>query len=188
MIKNNNILKTLSAIIVTSVSFSNAQTTQDIVDVVKVIPSSFDILDTTNLLKIDKLMSQNPAISVEKIASLVDPSSQDVAEIHRGITLWLLTRLELLENETNKDILKVRLEEIANRFYLLKKVTKANKLAKPGKFSILKTEHEKVTQLIEKIPIDSPPSRTADRVFQKLGLLDQEHVIYSIRMWMSSPK
>ena len=148
---------------------------------------SYDTITSKNINQWDKFMSNSPNISRTNIASLTE--TKDIELIHRGLTLWLLTRLELLAEETNKDIIKVRLEEVANRFYLLNKVAKMNNLTELGKSSILKKEQEKVKELITKHSgHNTLLAITADEVFQKQGLLEHEHVIYMLSNWMADTK
>ena len=187
MFKTPNILSLLSVFILSGTSVSSSQTIEKVTKTIEK-QITFNNLDSSNLKKWDATMSKDPRYSRNKIASLTEPSSQNIADIHRGLTLWLLTRLEFLSNETNKDIIKIRLEEIANRFYLLDKVRKQHKLDELGKSSILKVEHEKVKQLISKHSKHTLLSISADDAFSKYGLLEHEHVIYMLSAWMSSTK
>jgi len=148
---------------------------------------SYDAIDSKNIKQWDKLMSNSPNISRTNIASLTE--AKDIELIHRGLTLWLLTRLELLANETNKDVIKVSLEEVANRFYLLDKVAKNQNLTNIGKSSILEKEQEKVKLLMSKHSgHNTLLSTTVDEIFQKQGLLKDEHVIYMLSNWMEKAK
>ena len=147
----------------------------------------YSTLDTNGIRGLEKTISKDVNLSRDNIASLTEV--KDIKLVHRGLTLWLLSRLELLTNETNKDVIKVNLEEVANRFYLLDKVAKAHNLTNLGKSSILKTEQEKVNKLISKhSEHNTLLSTTADEIFQKQGLLEHEHLIYMLSNWMEGVK
>lgn len=146
--------------------------------------SAFVRLKGYDAVEWDKKMSTDYSISRARIGSLGESDTLAVEEIHRGLTLWLMVRLELLSEEKDRDRIQIAVQEIADRYYLLDRVVKIHKMKEPGASSILKEEEGKLKELSEKMWKNPEMWMTVDNTFQKNGMLRDEHVVYMLRKWM----
>lgn len=146
-----------------------------------------DVVEALRALSRSADPLQAPELSRRYIASI--RSSQEAAGVHRKLTAILLDRLSKLsttaEHRRDPDRVRIAIEEIADRYYLLDKLVKKYKLDTLGKGSIPVTARAQAESLIVDWNDDTRFSIIVDNEFNKRGLLvGREHMRDLFREWM----
>ena len=145
------------------------------------IPESAPILDT-DTTPAEKPLSRGAA--TRKEISQVQTSAE-AAYVHLTLTEDLMDRILSLENQTNPRRVRVAMQELAERFYLLDRAVKLRNLTPPGPGSVSEADREKVEKILELWQVNIEVSMTVDDLFKDRDLLPDEHLSQTLRRWMN---
>ncbi|MEM1084422.1 MAG: hypothetical protein AAGI48_09875 [Verrucomicrobiota bacterium] len=123
-------------------------------------------------------------VSREEIIGVT--SQEEAARIHQQLATHLIDHLLGMEDVTDRDRVRVATQGIAEQFYLLDRTVKARGLETPGEGSLDRKEEDRVNRLVVIWQRNPDLGITVDRLFQERGILDHEHVPYSLRVWIKS--
>ena len=121
-------------------------------------------------------------VGPERIAGIA--SSQEAAQVHRVLTRQLVARLEELTAIRDRERIRVAIQELAERFYLLDRAVKVRQLAEPGADSLDRSDAARIEALRKVWQANLDLSLTVDQLFRERGLLRDEHVSSMLRRWM----
>lgn len=122
---------------------------------------------------------------ISRLAISKVKTREEAVELHRIITLRFLGQLEKFSSSTsNQARMRRDLEETADRYYLLRKVTKMHKMEPLGGESLLESERKRVEKLVTVLGYSTPAARAAEDAFSKFDLLNDEHIVHTLRKWL----
>lgn len=122
--------------------------------------------------------------SRERIAAI--RTSAEAADVHRSLTGELISRLGGLAGSHDRDAIRVAIQELADRFYLLDRVVVTHGLQAPGPGSVGESNRARVEALVRIWGQNTDLSLTVDELFRQRGLLPDEHVPQTLRKWLES--
>ena len=129
--------------------------------------------------------ANDPRISRQVISKV--KTREEAVELHRIITLRFLGQLEKFSSSTSNEVrMRRELEDTADRYYLLQKVSKMHKMKPLGAESLLESERKRVENLVTVLGYSSPAARAAEDAFSKFDLLNDEHIVHTLGKWLAS--
>ena len=129
------------------------------------------------------LAAPDPGISRQDISEV--KTRQKAVELHRILTLRFLKQLEIFASSSASQAhVRQELEDTADRYYLLEKITKIHAMKPLGAESLTEAERDRVEKLIKALGYSTPTTRAADAAFSKFDLLRDEHIVNTLRKWL----